>query len=138
MKKIVCVCAAFLLTLMLCSCTLSRGDQYVNFTDDFDVVTRMQTALEQQKGGGMTAYVEADIQTLKEDLRTLETQDKELLRLNEHFMEAAQLLLDSAAFAKEKDTDASRIAYLKAKASFDRGLKALYSLPAEEGRPTDG
>ena len=133
MKKVLWLGMAFTLMLALCSCTLSGGEQYNNFIDDLDVITRLETALQQQKDGGMSLYVAADMETLEDDLSTLKTANEELLRINEKFVEATRLLRESQRSAAEEDWDASKLSYLKAKARFDAGTRLLYSLPMSEG-----
>ncbi len=133
MKKTLCMGVVLTFVLTLCSCAISPGERYNNFIDDLDVVTRMEVALQQQKEGGMTAYVTADMETLEQDLSTLRTSDDELLRINENFVEATRLLRQSQAAVEQEDADAAKIACLKAKAYFDKGLRMIYLLPKNGG-----
>lgn len=138
MKRGLWICMVFWLMLGLCACTISRGEQYSNFIDDLDVVTRLETALQQQKGAGMSGYVAADMETLAQDLSILDTDNREMLRINENFVQTTYFLLKSREAAEKEEAAAAELAYLQAKAHFDTGIQMLYLLPTSDGGAANG
>ncbi|MEG1473954.1 MAG: hypothetical protein RSC25_07535 [Christensenella sp.] len=137
MKKATLLGIVFILALALCSCAISPAEKYENFVNDLDVQTRLQTGLQQMSGGGMTAYVAADMRTLEKDLSTLNTHDEQIFAINENFINSARELQKSAELLKA-DPDGSFIAYKTAKSCFDAGEKAFYSLDTGHGALTNG
>ncbi len=123
MKKAFIVIMTAIILTICCACASNPVERYDNFLNDLDVLTRMQTALQQTKDGGeMTFYVREDMKTLEEDLQTLKSSDQEIIKINECFLDAARALQQSAACMEDADEAKAASLYEIAKTRFGEGF----------------